>query len=77
MIISIGTGIEARPYSFKRLEKAGKIGWVSPIIDILMSANAETVDYQLSQMFQTLGLRNQKKLLPLKSFTEKCFSGNG
>ena len=25
-----------------------------------MSANAETVDYQLSQMFQTLGERNKK-----------------
>ncbi|WP_435526014.1 hypothetical protein [Chryseobacterium indoltheticum] len=25
-----------------------------------MSANAETVDYQLCQMFQTLGSRNQK-----------------
>ena len=60
IIVSIGTGIEARPYSFKKLEKSGKIGWVNPIIDILMSANAETVDYQLGQMFQTLGLRNQK-----------------
>ena len=60
MIVSIGTGIESKSYSFKKMQKAGKIGWVSPIIDILMSANAETVDYQLSQMFQTLGLRNQK-----------------
>lgn len=60
IVISIGTGIEARSYSFKKLEEAGKIGWVNPIIDILMSANAETVDYQLGQMFQTLGLRNQK-----------------
>jgi hypothetical protein len=25
ILISIGTGIEARPYSFKRLEKAGKL----------------------------------------------------
>jgi patatin-like phospholipase/acyl hydrolase len=33
IIISIGTGIEARPYLLKA-EKAGKIGWVSPIIDI-------------------------------------------
>jgi patatin-like phospholipase/acyl hydrolase len=60
IIVSIGTGIEARSYSFKKLEKAGKISWVNPIIDILMSANAETVDYQLCQMFDTLGQRNQK-----------------
>ncbi len=60
IIVSIGTGVESKSYSFKKMEKAGKIGWVTPIIDILMSANAETVDYQLCQMFQTLGLRNQK-----------------
>jgi len=60
IIVSIGTGIESKSYSFKKLQKAGKIGWVNPIIDILMSANAETVDYQLCQMFQTLGTRNQK-----------------
>ncbi|KUJ52095.1 patatin-like phospholipase family protein [Chryseobacterium sp. JAH] len=60
IIVSIGTGIESKSYSFKKLQKAGKLGWVSPIIDILMSANAETVDYQLCQMFQTLGQRNQK-----------------
>ncbi|TXF79485.1 patatin-like phospholipase family protein [Chryseobacterium sp.] len=60
MILSIGTGAESRPYSYAKLAGAGKIGWVSPIIDMLMSANAETVDYQLEQMFGTLGNRNQK-----------------
>ncbi|MDR2205219.1 MAG: patatin-like phospholipase family protein [Flavobacteriaceae bacterium] len=60
MIISIGTGAESKPYSFRKLQKAGKLGWVSPIIDILLSANSETVDYQLSQMFETLGARNRR-----------------
>jgi len=60
MIISLGTGSESKPYSCKKLAGAGKIGWVAPIIDILLSANAETVDYQLGQMFATLGQRNQK-----------------
>lgn len=60
MIFSLGTGAESKAYSFRKLEKAGKIGWVSPIIDILLSANSETVDYQISQMYQTLGKRNQK-----------------
>lgn len=60
IVISIGTGIESKSYSFRKLEKAGKISWVNPIIDILMSANAETVDYQLCQMFDTLEQQNQK-----------------
>ena len=42
------------------MENAGKKNWIAPIIDILFSANAETVDYQLNQMFQSLGRRNQK-----------------
>lgn len=60
IVLSLGTGAESKPYTYRKLEKAGKIGWVAPIIDILMSANAETVDYELSQMYDTLGERNQK-----------------
>lgn len=63
IIVSVGTGIESKPYSYKKMQKSGKIGWINPIIDILLSANAETVDYQLTQMFQTLGQRNQKNYL--------------
>ncbi|KQR95081.1 patatin [Chryseobacterium sp. Leaf180] len=60
IIVSLGTGIEAKPYSFKKLQKAGKIGWINPIIDILLSSNAETVDYQLRQMYDTVCEKNQK-----------------
>lgn len=60
IMVSVGTGAESKPYSFRKLEKAGKLGWFSPIIDILLSANSETVDYQLNQMFRTLGTRNRR-----------------
>lgn len=60
LLISVGTGTEMQNYSFKKLENAGKIKWISPVIDILFSSNAETVDYQLQQMFNGLGNRNQK-----------------
>lgn len=60
LLISVGTGAEMKNYSFRNLEKAGKIKWISPVIDILFSSNAETVDYQLQQMFNSLGIRNQK-----------------
>lgn len=60
MILSLGTGAESKSYSYNKLAGAGKLAWINPIIDILLSANAETVDYQLNQMFGTLGLRNQK-----------------
>ena len=38
---------------------AGEIGWLEPVIDILMSGNSETVDYQLRQMFLTLDAADQ------------------
>lgn len=60
ILVSIGTGVEAQSYSYNTLHKAGKIGWVNPIIDILLSSNAETVDYQLCQMYKTLGQKHQK-----------------
>lgn len=60
MIVSIGTGTEMKSYPFRKYQNAGKLAWINPIIDILLSSNAETVDYQLTQMFMTLGVRNRQ-----------------
>lgn len=67
VIVSIGTGEVLKPYTFEKFENAGKIKWISPLIDILLSANAETVNYHLSKMFESLGPRNRKnyyRLMP-------------
>ncbi|HCC93712.1 MAG TPA: patatin, partial [Flavobacteriaceae bacterium] len=60
IIVSIGTGTVLKKYAYNKFENAGKLKWIEPLIDILLSANAETVDYQLSQMVNTLGKRNSK-----------------
>ena len=60
MIVSIGTGTVLKKYSYNKFESAGKLKWIEPIIDILLAANAETVDYQLSQMVSTLGKRSRQ-----------------
>ena len=54
LMISIGTGTIKKPYYFDDLKNAGQLGWIQPVIDILMSGNTETVDYQLKQMYKTL-----------------------
>jgi uncharacterized protein len=59
IIVSVGTGTVLKPYHFKDFENAGKIKWIAPLIDILLSSNAETVDYNLQKMFETLGPRNK------------------
>lgn len=67
IMVSIGTGTVLKPYHFKDFANAGKIKWVGPLIDILLSSNAETVDYNLQKMFETLGPRNRQnyhRLMP-------------
>ncbi|MGF7230575.1 patatin-like phospholipase family protein [Arachidicoccus sp.] len=66
MIVSLGTGSVEKPYYFKDFKDAGELKWLSPIIDILMSANAETVDYQLMQIYKTLKPRDQQDYYRLK-----------
>jgi uncharacterized protein len=67
IIVSIGTGTILKPYHFKDFENAGKIKWVEPLIDILLSANVETVDYHLSKMYEAQTYRNARnyhRLMP-------------
>lgn len=59
LILSLGTGNVEKPYPYKKAKDWGMIGWLRPVIDILMSANAEVVDYQLRKIFQTVGKLNQ------------------
>jgi hypothetical protein len=56
----LGTGTVKNPYYYKDFKNAGELKWLQPIIDILMSGNAETVDYQLMQMYKTLNVTDQQ-----------------
>jgi len=67
LIVSVGTGEVLKPYTFRQFENAGKVKWIQPLIDILLSSNVETTDYQLRKMYETLGSRNAKnyyRLMP-------------
>ena len=67
IIVSVGIGTVLKPYLFEEFENAGKLQWIAPLIDILLSSNVETVDYHLDKMFETLGERNAKnyhRLMP-------------
>ena len=54
LIVSVGTGGVKKPYHYKEYKDAGMLKWLQPLIDIMMSGNSETVDYQLRQIFDTL-----------------------
>jgi len=55
LIISLGTGSVKKRYRIEDFRQAGEIKWLEPIIDILMSGNSETVDYELKSIYSTLG----------------------
>lgn len=54
MIVSIGTGSSSKKYSYKDAKDWGAVGWIKPVLEIMMSANSQTVDYHLTKIFDTL-----------------------
>lgn len=58
-ILSLGTGKDRKPYQYTDAKDWGMIGWVKPIIDILMASNADTIDYQLKQIFDSIDASEQ------------------
>ncbi len=65
-IVSIGTGSESKPFQYNDLKNAGLISWVPVLIDIMMSANSETVDYHLRKMFEAMDTTDQHDYIRLK-----------
>lgn len=54
-ILSIGTEGENKSYHYNKAKKWGAIQWIKPVIDIMMSASAETTHYHLQKMFEAIG----------------------
>ena len=51
VILSLGTGAVKTPYHFDAAKDWGAVQWIRPVLDIIMSGVAETVDYQLKRIF--------------------------
>jgi uncharacterized protein len=74
MIVSLGTGSVKTPYYFKEFKDAGLIKWVQPLIDIMMSGNSETVDYQLRKIYSTLSDKNPEDYYRLDPLIQNASS---
>lgn len=55
LILSLGTGSIKVPYEYEKAKEWGLAGWARPVIDIMMSGVADTVDFQLKQIFDAFG----------------------
>ncbi|MBX7141791.1 MAG: patatin-like phospholipase family protein [Chitinophagales bacterium] len=57
-VLSIGCGVNTqtkKSFPYEKVKNWGKLSWVAPIIDIMMSASSETIDYQLRKIFAATG----------------------
>ena len=52
LLVSLGTGEATRPIDYDRAKDWGIIGWVRPVIDVMMDGVADAVDYQLQQVLR-------------------------
>ena len=53
-MVSVGTGSTKKSYPYEKAKKWGELGWIEPIIDILMSGASDTIDFQLKQIFDAI-----------------------
>jgi len=66
IMISIGTGSRGEAYTYNKAKKWGVVGWLKPLIDILMSGNSETVHYELDQLFGAVDPGNRSNYFRLE-----------
>lgn len=59
LIVSIGTGKVKKAYKYSRAKNWGKVSWIVPVIDILMSSGEESTSFHLSQIFDAAGVPKQ------------------
>ncbi|HVA98307.1 MAG TPA: patatin-like phospholipase family protein [Bacteroidia bacterium] len=64
-MLSIGTGQVRKPYKYSKAKGWGSIGWVEPVLDIMMSGASDTVDFQLMQLFDAANVsENYIRIVP-------------
>lgn len=53
-MVSIGTGSKKQAYEYNKLKGWGKLGWVKPVLDIMLTGASETVDFQMKHIFDAI-----------------------
>jgi hypothetical protein len=50
LVLSLGTGVATRPIPFDKAKDWGALGWVRPIIGVMMDGQADSADYHLREI---------------------------
>jgi patatin-like phospholipase/acyl hydrolase len=55
LVVSLGTGVNTRPIPYEDAKDWGAVGWIRPIIGVMMDGSADSADYQLRQLLPDAG----------------------
>ena len=70
MVVSLGTGDLDRIIPYDKAKDWGAIGWIKPVISVMMDGSEDSVTYQLQQMLGASFHRYQPSLGPWKDGRE-------
>ncbi len=59
VILSLGTGEAQKKFPYEEVKNWGQVEWVEPLINIMMTGVAETVNYQIIQIYDAVERPNQ------------------
>ena len=62
-VLSLGTSNHEGTFPFEEYKNKGVIGWIKPLIEIMMSGVSETVAYQVEQLFRLLRIQQAEAML--------------
>lgn len=57
-MLSIGTGSKKESYAYDKSKGWGRLGWVKPVLDIMLTGASETVDFQMKHIFDAIDCGN-------------------
>jgi hypothetical protein len=53
IVVSLGNGFLQRPIPLAKAQGWGKVGWLEPILSVLMDGNADTVTFQAQELLRS------------------------
>ncbi len=76
VIASLGTGSATKAIRGDEARGWGQLGWARPVIDVLLSAQAETADFELRHLLGARYVRLQRRLEQAADALDDASAGN-
>ncbi len=58
-VVSLGTGRNQKVYTYEQVKDWGGLGWLNPLLDVMINGASEAIERELTVQFQALQATNQ------------------